>query len=190
MLPYVHQGSQTVCDFCQQERAQQFVFDVKPDVHTARSLWVCSDSNCNTKFEESKQAMASTDAYRSFDTLHTLVPRFSTQAWKVVRSNGDVEDGWHVSKSWKLQCDLGSLVRIRGEPWWRVPLVKNDNVKLILLQELQATNKDVFPPDIWDMIYAVFPAPAEPSSEFLQIYTASTFHVVDPTDAELVKYRK
>lgn len=187
MLPFVHDT--TTCDFCGDANSQQYVFDVKTDVTRARSLRVCFQEECKQKFEKSKTLLADTNTYKTLADLVTLVPGFTSVQWKVQRSTGEIDNGWHVSKSWKVQCDLGALVRIRGEPWWRIPLVNDDKVKLVFLHDLRTLNPDVFPDDIWTMIESSLHKETSPSEEFLRTYPQQVFSFEKPSDALLAESR-
>jgi hypothetical protein len=113
------------------------------------------------------------------------------KTWKVVRGNGDVEDGWKLARNWRVSPEMGALQRLRGEPWWRIPLQKDDKVKLTLLDELRVHNAAAFADDVWEMLLRdILPAAGEePTDAFLDHYPARVWRLPCPGDAKLLELR-
>jgi hypothetical protein len=86
---------------------------------------------------------------------------------------------------------MGALQRLRGEPWWRVPLQRDDKVKLALLDELRLHNPNAFADDVWDMLLKdlVPSAGEDPSDAFLENYPARVWRMPCPGDAKLLEMR-
>jgi hypothetical protein len=110
--------------------------------------------------------------------------------WTVVRGSGEVEKGWKIARNWKVSPDLGMLSTLRGEPWFRVPLVKDSKARLCLLTELRQHNEDALAADVWDMLVDLLPKkPDEPPSEFLEVYSARAWTLAVVTDEKLKEMR-
>ena len=191
VAPFVHTPSQTACDFCGAPRSQRYKFDLGSTA--CRELRVCASAKCDALWSESKTKFFADEGRVPLEVLEASVPGLvdPKRSWKVVRGSGDVEDGWRLARNWRVSPEMGALQRLRGEPWWRVPLQREDKVKLALLDELRVHNRDAFADDVWDMLLKdVVPAAGEePSDAFLEFYPARVWRLPCPGDAKLLELR-
>lgn len=193
VLPYIHKdGEEKICDFCGSSRKTQvFSFDV---VGSVRTLRVCPASKCDGRLTESRIAFYEAEGRIPLEAIADTVPSLvdPKKEWNVVRtSTEEVEKGWKVPRSWRVSPDLGCLYRLRGEPWYRIALVRGDKLKLVLLDDLRAANPNALAPDVWEMLLtAVLPQPeSEPSDEFLNYYPAKVWNMACPGDVKLLELR-
>ena len=78
---------------------------------------------------------------------------------------------------------------MRGEPWWRVVLFKDQQVRHTFLHELYDLNKDTLG-DEWDLILSLLPQHSQdPSETFLQFYESSVWKLTNPSDKQLLELR-
>jgi len=189
--PFVHAPGQTACDFCGASRSQRYKFDLGSTA--CRELRVCASSKCDGLWTESKSKFFADEGRVPLEVVESALPGFldTKRAWRVVRGSGDVEDGWKLARNWRVSPEMGALQRLRGEPWWRVPLQRDDKVKLALLDELRLHNPNAFADDVWDMLLKdlVPSAGEDPSDAFLENYPARVWRVPCPGDAKLLEMR-
>ena len=191
VLPFLHTPSQTDCDFCGVARSQRYKVDISSG--TPRELRVCASSKCDAMFQESLQRFYVAENRVPLQLVESAVPSFldPKRTWKVVRGTGDVEDGWKVARNWRVAPDMGALQHLRGEPWWRIPLQKDDKVRLALLDELRMHNSSALAEDTWEMLLTgVLPNQGEePNDTFLENYPARVWRMPCPGDAKLLELR-
>jgi hypothetical protein len=189
VVPYLRgEEAGSACDYCG-EKGQKYEFDIRAP---SRTLYVCGKKACQDGFKISRADFLSEEGRVGFESVHAVVPSLfdSSRQWKVVRGNGEVESGWHVPVNWRVRTKESNFVRERGEPWWRIPLVKQNLTRLCLLSELRNINPDALASDVWDMLLNdVLPKAAEePNDLFLQHYPASLW-TESISDSELKMYR-
>lgn len=191
VMPFVHDATQTACDFCGAPRSQRYRFDLGSA--SCRELRVCASSKCDALWSESKAKFFAQQGRVPLETFDSTLPSLldCKRTWNVVRGSGDVESGWKLARNWRVSPEMGALQRLRGEPWWRIPLQKDDKVKLALLDELRVHNPDAFAQDIWDMLLndIVPRAGEEPNDDFLASYPARVWNLPCPGDAKLLELR-
>ena len=160
----------------------------------SRELRVCASSKCDARFQESVSRFYAEEQRVPLQVIENAVPSLldTRRSWKVVRGNGEVDDGWKVVRNWRVAPDMGALQRLRGEPWWRIPLQKGDKVRLTLLEELRQQNAGALAEDAWEMLLGgVLPAVAEgePNDTFLEFYPARVWRMTCPGDSKLLELR-
>jgi len=190
--PFVHAPNAIECDFCGSQRSQRYKMDIASG--PCRELRVCASAKCDARFLESVSCFYAEEERVPLQVVENAVPSLldSRRTWKVVRGNGDVDDGWKVIRNWRVAPDMGALQRLRGEPWWRIPLQKGDKVRLTLLEELRTQNGACLAEDAWDMLLkGVLPTfeDKDPTDTFLQFYPARVWRVPCPGDAKLLELR-
>lgn len=189
--PFVHKADQTSCDFCGNSRSQRFKFDLGNT--GIRELRVCAFKSCDDSFTASKTAFLAKSDRIPLETIESVIPSFldSKRTWRVLRGSGELEDGWKIARNWRVAPEVGSLCKLRGEPWWRIPLCKEDKVRLTLLSELRTHNASALATDVWDMLLKdILPQPAEePNESFLENYPAKVWRMECPGDAKLLELR-
>lgn len=191
ILPFLHESSQTSCDFCGAPRSQRYKFDISSGA--IRELRVCASSKCDENFIKSKIQFYEKEKRVPFEVLQDKLPGLldPKRSWKVMRGNGTLEDGWKIARNWRVACEMSSLSTLRGEPWWRIPLQNNDKVRLTLLHELKEYNQDAFADDVWDMLLQdLLPQAAEePNEIFLEYYPAKVYKLKNPLEVNLLELR-
>ena len=191
VVPFVHTPTQTACDLCGAARSQRYKFDLGSNA--CRELRVCAAPKCDALWNESKSKFFANEGRVPLEVVEASLSSMidARKVWKVVRGNGDVEDGWKLARNWRVSPEMGALQRLRGEPWWRIPLQKDDKVKLTLLDELRVHNANAFADDVWDMLLKDIlpPAEEEPSDAFLDHYPARVWRLACPGDAKLLELR-
>lgn len=191
IYPYLHSAEQTSCDFCQSKRSQKYKFDVSSTA--SRELRVCGNNDCEENFQASKIHFYEKENRVSFEKLDETLPGLldPKRSWKVMRGNGSLEDGWKIARNWRVSCEMGSLSTLRGEPWYRIPLQKEDKVRLTFLHELKQYNSEAFAEDIWTMLLQdiVPKMDNEPSDTFLEYYPAKVYKMTFPLDSKLLELR-
>lgn len=193
ILPKIKITDDTKCDFCSSFRSQKYKFDVCVDKESVRELRVCSNLSCDESFQKSRLKFFELENRVPFELLASKVPSFldPKKTWKVLRGNGDVEEGWKIARNWRVSTELGCLYTIRSEPWYRIPLLNGDKIKLTLLSELRFYNSESFPEDIWDMIFmdVLPPKHEQPSDVFMQYYPAKLWNLQEVFDEKLKEMR-
>ena len=191
VVPFVHTATQTSCDLCEAPRSQRYKFDLGSTA--CRELRVCASPKCDALWGESKSKFFANEGRVPLEVVEASLPSMidARKTWKVVRGNGDVEDGWKLARNWRVSPEMGALQRLRGEPWWRIPLQKDDKVKLTLLDELRVHNAAAFADDVWEMLLRdILPAAGEePTDAFLDHYPARVWRLPCPGDAKLLELR-
>jgi hypothetical protein len=178
----------TSCDFCGNPKSQKFNFDLGGE----RFLRVCTAQECDDQFGLSRLSFCAKEGRVPLEIIHEAIPSFldAKREWTVTRGNGDVEKGWRVARNWKVNPEYGMLSTLRGEPWFRIPLIKDDKARLCLLTELKLQNADAFPEDVWGMLTDLLPSkPDEPTDEFLDVYSAKAWNLIEVTDEKLKELR-
>jgi len=189
--PFLHAAGQTACDFCGAARSQRYKFDLGSTQF--RELRVCASAKCDALWTESKSKFFAEEGRVPLEVFESALPGLldPKRSWKVVRGSGEVEDGWKLARNWRVSPEMGALQRLRGEPWWRIPLQREDKVKLALLDELRIQNPTAFADDVWDMLLKdlVPSAGEEPTDAFLEFYPARVWRLQCPGDAKLLELR-
>jgi len=108
--------------------------------------------------------------------------------WVITRSSGEKEVNWHIARNWRVLCEMGYFQKLRGEPWWRIPMTNLKSVRLTLLHELKEQNPQYFPDDVWEMLKEVL-KPGELNDEFLKHYPSHVFDLEHPSDEFLLDQR-
>jgi hypothetical protein len=118
------------------------------------------------------------------------VPKFSEVSFTVRRSSGELDQGWRIPLSGAAgtSYEFSTLQKLRGEPWWRVVLSKDNSIRHTFLHELRELNEESLGEE-WDLIFSLLPATTEPSETFLQFYSADVWSLKNPTDKELLDFR-
>jgi hypothetical protein len=117
------------------------------------------------------------------------VPKFFDINFTVRRSSGELDGGWQIPLNWTSNYEFNSLQKLRGEPWWRIPLQKDKQVRHTFLHELRELNSEALGEE-WDMVFSLLPTKSDtPSETFLQFYEASAWKVTNPSDKELLELR-
>jgi hypothetical protein len=176
------------CDFCGNPKSQKFNFDLGCE----RFLRVCTSQECDEQFSLSRLSFCAKEGRVPLEIINDAIPSFLDvkREWTVVRGSGDVEKGWKVARNWKVSPEYGMLSTLRGEPWYRIPLIKDDKARLCLLSELKLHNSDALAADVWGMLTDLLPAkPDEPTDEFLQNYSSKAWALTDVTDEKLKELR-
>lgn len=179
----------TACDFCGNPKSQKFKFDLTGDRH----IRVCASAECDSQFQLARLDFCARENRVPFEMIQDSVPTFldPKKSWKVVRGSGEIEDGWKVARNWRVSTEYGMLSTLRGEPWYRIPLVKDDKVRLCLITELREHNEDVLALDVWDMLQNdILPKqPEEPTDAFLDMYSAKAWTMKPVTEEKLKEMR-
>lgn len=177
------------CDYCQNSKSQKFNFDL----NTQTFLRVCASPECDEKFNLSRLSFCAKEGRIPFEIVQESIPSFFDvkREWMVIRGSGELESGWKIARNWKVCPELGMFSTLRNEPWFRVPLVKDDKARLCLLSELRQQNEGALAVDIWDMLMEdLLPKRAdEPTEEFLQVYSAKAWSLAHVTDERLKEFR-
>jgi len=179
------------CDFCDCKNAgvQRFRFDVDTAEQPCRELFVCSESECNSVFDNSVQFFNKNEGRVPLQHVLRTTPTFFEVPFTIRRSNGELDEDWKIPSNWSLAYEFNTLLKLRGEPWWRVILQKDQQVRHTFLHELKELNKEALG-DEWDMILSLLPAPAEkPNETFLQFYDESAWMLPNPSDKDLFELR-
>jgi hypothetical protein len=192
VTPFVHLPNAVECDFCASLRSQRYKMDISAG--PSRELRVCASAKCDAQFQESVSRFYAQEDRVPLQVVENAVPSLldTRRSWRVVRGNGEIDDGWKVVRNWRVAPDMGALQRLRGEPWWRIPLQKGDKVRLTLLEELRQHNAECLSQDTWDMLLGgVLPAIADgdPNDTFLEFYPARVWRMPCPGDAKLLELR-
>ena len=192
VYPYQRVGEGTwKCDFCDCKNAsvQRFRFDVDTPEQPCRELFVCSESECNSVFDSSIQFFNKNEGRIPLQHVLRTVPTFFEVSFTVRRSNGELDEGWKIPSNWSLAYEFNTLLKLRGEPWWRVVLQKDQQIRHTFLHELEELNKEALGEE-WEMILSLLPVAAEKSNEtFLQFYDPSVWTLSKPSDKQLLELR-
>ena len=192
VYPYQRVGESVwKCDFCESKNSgvQRFRFDVDTPDQPCRELYVCSESECNGMFDSSVQFFNKNEGRVPLQHILRTVPKFFEVSFTVRRSNGDLDEGWKIPLNWSSAYELNTLQKLRGEPWWRVVLFKDQQVRHTFLHELYDLNKDTLG-DEWDLILSLLPQHSQdPSETFLQFYESSVWKLTNPSDKQLLELR-
>lgn len=179
------------CDFCESKNAtvQRFRFDVDTPEQPCRELCVCSESECNGMFDSSVQFFNKNEGRIPLQHVLRTVPKFFDINFTVRRSSGELDGGWQIPLNWTSNYEFNSLQKLRGEPWWRIPLQKDKQVRHTFLHELRELNSEALGEE-WDMVFSLLPVTLEsPSETFLQFYEPSAWKLSTPSDKELLELR-
>ena len=192
VYPYQRVGESVwKCDFCESKNSgvQRFRFDVDTPDQPCRELYVCSESECNGMFDSSVQFFNKNEGRVPLQHILRTVPKFFEVSFTARRSNGDLDEGWKIPLNWSSAYELNTLQKLRGEPWWRVVLFKDQQVRHTFLHELYDLNKDTLG-DEWDLILSLLPQHSQdPSETFLQFYESSVWKLTNPSDKQLLELR-
>jgi hypothetical protein len=179
------------CDFCEAKNStvQRFRFDVETAEQSCRELFVCSESECNNYFDSSVQFFNKHEGRVPLQQLLRTVPQFFELSFTIRRSNGDLDEGWKLPGTWNSNYEFNTLQKLRGEPWWRVVIQKDEKVRHTFLHELRELNAESLG-DEWDLLFSLLPpGPKEPTEQFLNFYDASVWTLSNPNDQQLVEAR-
>jgi hypothetical protein len=150
---------------------------------------VCSESECNAVFDSSVQFFNKNEGRVPLQHILRTAPNFFEVCFRVRRSNGELDEGWKIPQSWSSAYEFNTLQKLRGEPWWRVVLCKDQQIRHTFLHELYELNKETLGEE-WDLILSLLPGHGEePGETFLQFYEASVWKIKDPSDKELLDLR-
>jgi hypothetical protein len=150
---------------------------------------VCSESECNAVFDSSVQFFNKNEGRVPLQHILRFAPKFFEVSFKVRRSNGELDEGWKIPLNWTSAYEFNTLQKLRGEPWWRVVLSKDQQVRHTFLHELRELNKDALEEE-WDLIMSLLPSRAEePNETFSQFYESSLWKLSNPTDKQLLELR-
>lgn len=182
------------CDVCGTTAALQTIsFSVTQA--NEQVIYICTSKKCQDQLKQQLvQYYAETDQI-PFSVLYESLPVLldTNRSWTVRRSSdGAQEDGWKVLKNWRANFALNTFKKLRGEPWWRIPLKNGDKIRYTMVHELQDLNTSALDEGVWSMLPTLLPEVAEdsqPTEEFLKHYVAEAWYLKEPSDALLSQYR-
>jgi hypothetical protein len=185
-----HAAGKSACDVCgATSNVQTLQFSLLGD----EVVYTCSNFKCQERLREDMKIWYSDTKQVAFYEVYESIPSLfdSNRSWTVRRSSdGQEEDGWRVVRNWRTKFTMNTFRRLRGEPWWRMPLSKGDKLRWTMLHELEALNKGLVAEGVWAMLPAFLPdAEPEPTDEFTSRYAAAAWYLKKPSDALLLEHR-
>lgn len=178
------------CDVCSGSVTQTLQTSFHINSKT-KVLYSCGRKACVVELKKGLlQYYAETDQV-AFETVYDAIPSFfdANRSWTVRRADGTVEDGWKVVRNWRTIHSVNTFRKLKGEPWWRMPLYKGDKIRHSFVHELQELNKGLVADGVWAMLpQFLTESPAQPTAEFLKHYAAEAWELPHPTDAQLGEY--
>jgi hypothetical protein len=140
-------------------------------------------------FDSSVQFFNKNEGRIPLQHILRTVPAFFDVKYSVRRSSGELDEGWTIPSNWSSLYEFNTLQKLRGEPWWRVVLQKDSQIRHTFLHELRELNPDALGEE-WEFVVSLLPAvPETPNEIFLQFYEASAWKRVNPSDKDLIELR-
>jgi hypothetical protein len=182
-------GLPSECDYCKAANAQAYKFDVETPTVPPRYLFACTRYHCQNQLETSIAMFNKVEGRISLSRLQRAEPNFFSLKFTIRRTSGELDDDWTIPYDWASKQEFSTLQTLRGEPWWRIVLVKDGNLRHTFLHELKELNAAKYPEIDWAAILNILP-PSTMSSAFLDYYSEENYALVAPTDKELQVLRK
>jgi hypothetical protein len=140
-------------------------------------------------FDSSVQFFNKNEGRIPLQHIHRTVPAFFDLSFTIRRSSGELDGGWKIPSNWSSMYEFNTLQKLRGEPWWRVVLQKDAQIRHTFLHELKELNAEALGEE-WDLVNSLLPqTPETPNETFLQFYDASAWKKSNPTDKDLIELR-
>ena len=181
-------GLPQTCDFCSATTAQVYKFDLDDPEIPPRYLLACSRYHCQENLEASIKSFNTAEGRIPLTRVQRAEPNFFSLKFTIRRSSGELDEEWTIPQDWASKQEFSTLQTLRGEPWWRIILIKNNQMRYTFLHELQELNtgKDID----WEAIKSVLPPKPPIPSVFLDFYHEENYALETPSDKDLLVLRK
>jgi hypothetical protein len=178
------------CDFCNAYIAHAYKFDVDDAEVPPRYLFACSRYHCQEQLESSIVEFNRVEGRIPLTRVQRAEPNFFSLKFTIRRSSGELDDNWVIPGDWASKLEFSTLQTLRGEPWWRIVLVKDNSLRHTFLHELKELNASKYPEIDWDGLLSILPPKPPISSAFLEYYCEENYALETPTDKDLQALRK
>jgi hypothetical protein len=183
-------GMPSACDFCTADNAHAYKFDVDDPEVPPRFLFACSRYHCQDQLETSIAEFNKVEGRISLTRVQRVEPNFFLVKFTIRRSSGELDSDWVIPVDWASKQEFSTLQTLRGEPWWRIVLVKDNQLRHTFLHEIKELNASKHPELDWDGIFSILPPKPPISSAFLEFYNEENYALENPTDKQLLVLRK